>query len=187
MVIIRTVDFSKKVNSKDSNCKSKKRKRSGDKENPKSMKWKNVRGHQFCIYQMINGHAVFTQHVAITGATQVATNADNRANATRETMDFTFFLNSVIEFAKHGAGTHTGSLSLHVDINRPKIEHVENDKLDTRYIRNALIIMATTADFELYSQFLSTQNICRNMGFLGRSHNYGWFRVVETLKRRFLM
>ncbi|KAL2464687.1 Uncharacterized protein Fot_52643 [Forsythia ovata] len=49
MVIIRSVDRSKKVNNKVSNCKSKKRKRSGDEESLKSIKMKNVRslsGHK---------------------------------------------------------------------------------------------------------------------------------------------
>ncbi|KAL2548075.1 hypothetical protein Fot_09605 [Forsythia ovata] len=43
MVITRSVDRSKKINNKVSNCKSKKRKRSGDEENPRSIKRKNVR------------------------------------------------------------------------------------------------------------------------------------------------
>ncbi|KAL2552220.1 uncharacterized protein Fot_05839 [Forsythia ovata] len=97
-------------------------------------------------------------------------------------MDLIFSPNSVIEFAKHGTGTHPDSLGLHVDINRPEMEHVENDKLDIGYIRNALIIMAAIADFELYSQFLSTQNSCRNMGFFKRSHNYGWFRGCGNIE-----
>ncbi|KAL2465513.1 Uncharacterized protein Adt_41364 [Abeliophyllum distichum] len=50
MVITKYVDRSKKMNNKVSNCKSKKRKRSGDEENPRSIKRKNVRS--LCVHKM---------------------------------------------------------------------------------------------------------------------------------------